>query len=128
MAKEAIPAIDRARAAWGADLPDWIEALAMACDATKQVDVARRLGRSAATVSNVINNKYKAGLNAVEQKVRIRVMANTVLCPHAGAEISIDDCITHAIAPMPMSNAADLRAWMACRDCLNNTSKRSASC
>ena len=49
---------ETARAAWGAAIPDWIETLARECDLTSQNQVARRLGRSASLVSNVLRNKY----------------------------------------------------------------------
>ncbi len=52
--------LEIARAAWRADLPDWIEALAIECAATSQNMVAARMNRSAGTVSQLLNNKYAA--------------------------------------------------------------------
>jgi hypothetical protein len=87
-----IPALDRARSAWGDALPDWVEALAIESDRTSQSKAAMRIGRSAATVSNVINNAYSAGLQGVEQLVRAALMSASVNCPVIG-EMSSSACL-----------------------------------
>ncbi|MEB3421912.1 hypothetical protein ACFSDD_09060 [Salipiger marinus] len=84
-------ALETARAAWGAAIPDWIETLARECDRTSQNQVAQRLGRSASLVSNVLRNKYGAGLEAVEDVVRGALMAETFDCPVLG-EIGKQKC------------------------------------
>lgn len=74
-----------AREAWGNDtLPDWIEALAKACDATSQNRVALKLERSPSLVSNVLRHKYAGSMDAVEEIVRGTFMHETVDCPGLG--------------------------------------------
>jgi len=87
-----ISALDRARAAWGDALPDWVEVLAIECDRSSQAQTAKRIGRSGALVSNVLVNSYGAGLQAVEQLVRAALMSATVLCPVIG-EMSSSACL-----------------------------------
>lgn len=77
-------AMERARAGWGMDLPDWIAHLASACDLTSQSAVAREIGYSAATVSTVLSANYRGNLEAIEEKVRVHIIRETVRCPALG--------------------------------------------
>lgn len=61
--------VDRARKAWGADLPDWIARLADACDQTSQVRVAKALGVSAATVNLALGRRYPGRMDRLERRV-----------------------------------------------------------
>jgi len=83
--------LDKARLAWGGDLPDWVEVLAQACDASSQAQIANKIGKSKATVSLVLTRQYNAGLNAIEQTVRGILMEATVACPVVG-DIALDQC------------------------------------
>ncbi len=77
-------AVKRARAAWGERLPDWVAELAAACDATSQNRVAKRVGYSAATISQVLSRTYRGDMARVEQAVRGVLMHETVNCPVLG--------------------------------------------
>lgn len=85
------PTIETAKAAWGSDMPDWVEALARACDASSQGKVAIRLGKSGPMISQVINRRYAANYTAIENLVRGRLMLETVPCPVIG-DIALDQC------------------------------------
>ena len=76
--------IDTARAAWGGDLPDWIEALARQCAERGQAAVARELGRSGAVISQVLRRVYPADTARFEERVRGLFMAGQVDCPSLG--------------------------------------------
>ena len=78
--------------AWGPDLPDWIEALAKACDATSQNRVAKQLERSAPLVSQVLGKKYPGDMALVEDLVRGVFMKETISCPGFGYEIGKQKC------------------------------------
>ena len=116
---------DKARAAWGEPVPDWIAVLAAECDRTSQGASGKRLRRpggdtySGAVVNQVLGKSYVGNVEAVEAAVRAGLMTTTISCPLHG-EISPDDCDAFASAPMPMSGAAALRAWQACRGCPNS--------
>ncbi len=74
-----------ARQAWGAHLPDWVEALAEVCAETSQNRVAERMGRSAALISQVLRAKYPGDLSAVEETFRGVFQDARVDCPALGA-------------------------------------------
>jgi hypothetical protein len=76
--------VETAAKAWGDAMPDWVAALARECAATSQNKVAARLGRSAALVSQVLRNNYKADLAGVEQVFRGVYEHLTAECPSLG--------------------------------------------
>lgn len=80
-----------ARAAWGAEMPDWIERLARECARGSQVSVATAIGRSPALVSQVLRRKYPGDLDAVEEAVRGAFMGAQVACPAKGL-IATNEC------------------------------------
>jgi hypothetical protein len=83
--------LEIARTAWGADLPDWVEALAAACSRTNQSEVARRLDRSGAVISQILRRVYPAKTDRIEERVRGVLMARTVECPVHGP-LATDKC------------------------------------
>lgn len=85
-------AIATARVAWGADMPDWIMALAQECDRTSQNQTAKRIGRSASFVSTLVRNCYSAGLDGAEEVVRGALMSENISCPVLG-EIGKHVCL-----------------------------------
>lgn len=106
-------ALARAQAAWG-NPPDWVRALADACDRATQTEVAKRIGRSAALVSNVLTAKYKGDLTAVEQVVRGALMNGVVDCPVVG-ELASDTCDQHQKAKWSPINPQRIAFYRACR-------------
>ncbi|KJS43529.1 MAG: hypothetical protein VR71_10045 [Roseovarius sp. BRH_c41] len=84
-------ALDTAREFWGEALPDWVAALAEACDRDSQNKVARRMERSASLVSSILRNRYQADTSLVEDLVRGHFMKATVACPVQG-EIGLQVC------------------------------------
>ncbi|MEO0034388.1 MAG: hypothetical protein RLZZ501_411 [Pseudomonadota bacterium] len=113
MTNDAATALERARAAWG-DPPDWVEALAQACDDASQANVARLLGVSAALVSGVLRARYQGSMAAAEQRVRGVLLAATVSCPVVG-ELAADACLIHQRAPWAPHNPARIAFFRACR-------------
>ena len=83
--------MNRVARAWGANPPDWIVALAAACDRSSQGAVARELGRSSAAINQALGRSYKGRLDRLESRVRGQYMKATVACPVLG-EISTLDC------------------------------------
>jgi len=108
-------AVDRAIAAWGESLPDWLEALARACDRQSQNTVAKKIGYSGALVSQVLNAKYGGGLTAVEQAVRGAFMSATVDCPIVG-ELAADVCNSHQRSPWAPHNPTRIAFFKGCRN------------
>lgn len=60
---------DRAKAAWGGDLPGWVLALAQWCDDESQVAVSRRVGYSSSCLNQVLGRLYVGRLDRVEKAV-----------------------------------------------------------
>ncbi len=108
-------ALDRARAAWGDDLPAWVEALARECDATNQTLAAKRIGYTPAVVSHVLRRTYTGSLSAVERAVKGALMAATVTCPILGT-LGTDVCQTHQKAGFSSGNPLRVQLWRACRN------------
>lgn len=107
--------LDKARSAWGDPLPEWVEALAEACNAETQVSVGRKLGYSSAAVSLVLANKYGAGdMEKFEGVVRGALMAETVLCPVL-QDISRDRCLYWQAKPYSTASSNTVRMFQACR-------------
>jgi len=115
-----------ARAAWGADMPDWIAELAAACAQTSQNQVAKRLDRSASLVSNVLRRKYTGDMDAVEQRVRGVLMRSVVECPQLGT-IPTQVCQAWRARARVFSghNAQRAQMFRACRACPRNAKEAS---
>jgi hypothetical protein len=113
--------IERARAAWGEAMPEWVAVLARACAASSQAKVARRLGRSSALVSEVLGNSYRGNLPAVEETVRGVLMNATVTCPALG-ELPMHECGMWRTRARTFSghNALRVQMYRACARCPRN--------
>lgn len=112
------PNAERARAAWGKAMPDWIVALAAACDASSQGKVAKQLGCSAAVVNQALGNVYKGRLGGIEARVRGEYMKAVVECPVLG-EISTRDCIANQTLKFRPTNPLRVALRRACPICPN---------
>lgn len=117
--------IARARSAWGDTPPDWIVALAEACDRASQASVAKRLGISGSVVNQVLGRCYAGRMDTAETRVRGTLMAETVACPVLG-DVSSARCLDEQRRPFHPTNHQRVRLWKACRSCANNRSTRDA--
>jgi len=114
--------MDKARAAWGEAMPDWIAALARNCDATSQGKAAKQLDRSASLVSTVLTKRYKGDMAAVQERVEGVFMAQTVDCPVKGV-LSRDKCQTWRSRSRKFRsvNTEYLMMFKACKRCPLNS-------
>ena len=109
--------IAKARAAWGAEVPAEVLALATACRARSQRSVAQQLGYSDATISYVLANKYQNGdVPKVFAKIRGAFMGETVMCPILD-EIGRDRCLSEQAQPFAATNSTRARLFHACKTC-----------
>lgn len=108
-----------ARDAWGAEIPDWVIALARACDtAGSQAQVARRLNVSGGQVSQVLRKRYPGKLDRIEEAVSGAYMGREITCPALGP-IPSDECLgwrRAADGPMP-NPTLKVRMFRACNRC-----------
>lgn len=114
--------VEIARDAWGEDLPEWVERMAHECAATSQNKVARRMGRSAAMISQVLRNKYPGYLDGVEEVFKGVFMNAEVSCPALG-QIPANVCQDWRRKSRQLVNINALRVTMyrACAKCPRNT-------
>lgn len=103
---------------WGEDAPDWIVALAEACQSASQSRVAERIGRSPTVVSQVLRAKYPGDLRAVADLVRGALMSGTVECPALGL-LPTHECRGWMARARTFgnTNALRVRMYRACRAC-----------
>ncbi len=66
-------------AAWGEDLPDWVEMLARMADRSSQAAVGREIGYSGSVVNAVLKRSYNGALASVEKTVRGRFMLTAAI-------------------------------------------------
>ena len=107
--------VDRARGSWGEGIPEWVIALAEACNRESQAAIARRIDYSSPTVSQVLSNSYPGDMSRFEAAVRGALMAETVTCPAQGA-IAINVCLVWQKKPFDTTNSFRIRMYQACRN------------
>lgn len=99
-------------------VPDWVRALARACDGSSQAQIGRQIGRSGALISQVLRNKYAGDLNAVEEVVRGHFMAALRNCPELG-NLPLHECRGWQAKARNFAgtNALRVRMFRACQRC-----------
>ncbi|MFO1417285.1 MAG: hypothetical protein U1E83_01310 [Methylotetracoccus sp.] len=93
----------------------WLGALRLACEKSSQATVARRLGVSPATVSQVLKGTYRADLGGIEKRVRGALLGETVECPILGS-IRTNICLDWQAKPFAATNELRVMLYRACRD------------
>lgn len=118
MSAPAVDHVAKARAAWGADAPSWVIALAEACMQSSQNRVAQRLGVSASLVSAVIAAKYQGNMDRIAELCRGEFDRQTVACPVMG-EIAPLACRRwqQKADRLRTGNNQNARMFRACRGC-----------
>lgn len=89
---------EKARAAWGMPLPQWIELLATACDGRSLRKVASDLNVSPAIVSLALRNRHHAPLDFIRHRVESILGGAIIPCPVLGP-IARADCEAHQKLP-----------------------------
>jgi len=106
--------VEKAMAAWGELLPDWVIILAETCRGSTQSAIAKKLGYSASTVSQVLSRTYLGDMAKFEQMVRGALMSETVGCPELG-EITRNICLAWQAKPYAATSSLRARMYRACR-------------
>lgn len=110
--------LEVARAAWGVPMPDWVEALAIACTKTSQAKVAVQLDRTGGMISQLLNNKYPASTTHIEERVRGVLLDGQVNCPSLGP-LPVHQCQDWRIKAknFQVGNPMRIRMFRACNIC-----------
>lgn len=98
------------------DEADWLAALRQASAESSQNAVAKRLGVTGSTISQVLAGKYAASTATIEQRVRGALMQQTIECPQLG-EISSKVCLDWQKKPFAATNPLRVRMFKACNQC-----------
>lgn len=109
--------VERARVAWGDELPDEVIILAEECDrpGASQARVGQRIQYSGSVVNAVLRCTYKGDLEAVKQAIRGRFMSEEVDCPVLG-NIAANRCHEFQRKQLSAANPVNARLHRACRD------------
>ncbi len=92
----------------------WIEELRAACARLGQKEIAKRVGYSSATISQVLSGKYNGDIERVQAQVEGVLMKRVVDCPMLG-EITLDVCRGHQSRKFSTTNPMRVQMYRACR-------------
>ena len=93
----------------------WLEILKREVLNQGMTKVAEKLGVSKATVSQVVNGKYKASTKTIQVRVEGAFMASVVECPILG-EIPVNKCLEHQNKKFAATNHIRVALFKACRN------------
>lgn len=106
-----------ARASWGEAIPEWVVALAGACDRDNQTRVAQRLGYSPSAVNSILKRSYKGNSKHIQRAVEDGLMQAEVMCPFFGV-------LLRARCDAYRSGMGLAVVRRSCRGCQHNTSRQ----
>lgn len=114
---------DAAIASWGggdkSKVPQWIMALATACDDHTQTRVAKQLGYSPSVVSQVLSNKYAGDMTRVREAVGAHILKERIPCPAEGTMPRRRCLELQERAGPPYASGWHARIWRHCQTCPN---------
>ncbi len=105
---------EKAGDAWGAPLPDWVEALAATADAQGLEKAGKAIDYSTSAVSAVLAGKYGGDLGRIEEKVQGALLGRVVECPRLG-EMSRSVCLEWQRKPKAHTSSLRIEMFHACR-------------
>lgn len=115
MSRGKVDFVAKARAAWPGEPPAFVVALAEEATRASLAGAAKKIGYTGGLVSNIIANKYPAGTERIEAKVRGALMNETVTCPILG-EIGRDHCLDEQAKPRMATSSIRSKLYRACRN------------
>ncbi|MCO5082615.1 MAG: transcriptional regulator [Rhizobiaceae bacterium] len=110
--------VEKASAAWGEPLPDWIEELARLADRDGLAGAEQVTNYSRSAISFALNGKYTGDIGRLEEMVRGALMQSNVDCPVLG-EIGRDRCLTEQKEPFRATSRHRAQLFHACKTCAN---------
>ena len=101
---------------------DRMDLLRRAIAETSQADVARRIGRSAAAINQIIKGSYSGNPEAILELVAAEYGNDVVDCPVMG-EVALSQCLESRNRPFSAANPTRVKLYKACRACAHNPSR-----
>ena len=92
---------------------NWLEVLTAEVEKQGTAAVAAKLKVSKATISQVVNNKYKASTKTIQEKVEGAFLAKSVDCPILG-EIPTNVCLENQDRKFAATNHIRVQLYKAC--------------
>lgn len=83
-----------------------------------QVKVATDLGISAATVNNLLKDRYPGDVQGMAARIRGQYMAETVTCPVLGT-LGRRHCLDNQTRQQAFTNPVRVALYQACKTCPN---------
>ena len=105
---------EKAITGWGEPLPDWIDALAKACDAASLRSVSEKLDVSPALVSLALRNEHHSRLDYIQARVGSHLLVSIVPCPALGM-IPHTECRARQAEAFSANNPLKAKVFRACR-------------
>jgi len=96
--------------------PDRMELLKKKCDETSQAAVARKIGKSASTINQILKGTYAGDSTNVLILIEEAYGQTTIECPVAG-EITLGKCAEHRRRPFAATNPLRVQLYRACQTC-----------
>ncbi len=93
---------------------DWIDELKQECERTSQNRAAKRLGVSAAQISQVLSGSYPGKADRLEARVRGELMGSVVNCPVVG-DLNRRTCADYQELPFAGTSPIRVRLYKTCR-------------
>lgn len=99
--------------------PDVKDALSTAVKSMKSQSAAgKAIGRSAATISQALNDKYIGDIEDLAERIRGQFMNKMVKCPVL-EDITSRHCLDYQVRPLVFTNPMRVALHRACKTCPN---------
>ncbi len=96
--------------------------LRVAVEESSQAEVARRIGRSAAAINQVLKGAYAGNPDMILELVSAEFGGAEVDCPVMG-RVALLQCIENRQMAFSATNHQRVRLWKTCRSCPHNTAR-----
>lgn len=97
-------------------VPAWVKRLAEYSDKHTQAAAARKIGRSASLVNQVLKARYEGNMRAVQTRVEAALNEKVTMCPILGP-IDGAECLKNQAAPYSPANHIAVALFRQCRRC-----------
>lgn len=98
---------------------DRIALLERAIAESSQAEVARRIGRSAAAINQIVKGSYSGNPETILELVAAEYGCETVECPVMG-RVSLAQCMENRNRPFAATNPIRVQLYRACKVCERN--------
>lgn len=84
-------------------------------------EIAAEIGYARPSLSLYLSGKYPSKSAHRLEAAILNTFCDRIVCPHLTRDIAQEQCHTYRTRPLPQSNAAELKHWLACQRCPVNS-------